>query len=76
MLTFEINPDGQVVEISCDQSGLNRFIEQLSRLTASVGHIHLKTPSWAGNELGEKVRTEQNILVHHVIVTLVGEKHD
>lgn len=32
--------------------------------------MHLMTPSWGGDELGEEKQVEENALVHHVRIAL------
>jgi hypothetical protein len=54
------------VEIYCDREGLDSFIFYLESLRKNGGHIHLKTPAWAGSELSEKLQGRDTILVNHV----------
>jgi len=73
MLTFEINPDREVVEVHADSAGLAYLIEQLTWLKQKVDqgeceHIHLMTPDWGGSGLSSD---PQNVsgkfsVVHHV----------
>ena len=71
-LTVESLPSKNEIAIFCDSEGLNTLIEQLEILKKHKGHVHLMTPSWAGNELTENKQTPDNQLVHHVRVTLMS----
>ena len=74
MLTFELSPDGDELEIHCDQEGLDVLLRTLHRLADSKSslprHDHLMTPGWAGNELTEEKQGEQNTLLNKVTVRL------
>ena len=77
MLTIEIR-DGEKatqgkaeVEIFCDQEGLSLLIRQLQLLKTAPDHVHLMTPSWAGNELSETTVGEGTSLINHLRVTLL-----
>jgi hypothetical protein len=70
-LTVESMPANNEIEIFCDSEGLDALIDQLQILKKHKGHIHLMTPSWAGNELTENKQIVENSLVHHVRVTLL-----
>lgn len=70
-LTIESPPSKNEIEIFCDPEGLNALIEQLEILKKHKGHVHLMTPSWAGNELTENKQTPESQLIHHVRITLL-----
>jgi hypothetical protein len=77
MITVEIRDaekasEGKAeVEIFCDQDGLSLLIRQLGFLKQGPAHIHLMTPSWAGNELDETRLGEGTAIINHLKVTLV-----
>ena len=67
MLTFEINADGNMLEIHCDDDGIATLRRALSKLEKKpVEHEHLMSPSWAGNELTERIQGSGNSLLHQV----------
>jgi hypothetical protein len=70
LLTFELGPDGEELEIHCDQRGLGELIRILSRLAQAngQGHEHLMTPASGGVELSEERQGEANRLLHKVTV--------
>ena len=77
MLTIEIRDaekarDGQAeVEIFCDQEGLSLLLRQLEFLKKGPAHVHLMTPSWAGNELNETRLGKETVLINHLKITLL-----
>lgn len=72
MLTFELKGAGTQLEIHGDEAGLAELVVVLQRLlkTGHVGHDHLATPSWGGNELSENVQGPQNVIVNAVTIHL------
>lgn len=74
LLTFELIPDGDEVEIHCDQQGLEELLRLLNGLANSESplpkHEHLMTPSWAGHELTEEQQGEKNTLMNKVTIRL------
>lgn len=75
MLTIEIrdaakaNASMAEVEIFCDAEGLELLTQQLEHLKKGSTHVHLMTPAWAGNELGEKTFGNETVLVNHLRIT-------
>jgi hypothetical protein len=72
VLTFEIKKSGDEIEVHCDHDGLQALKEQLDFLmtqSASM-HVHLATPSWAGNELTEEPQGVHGRLIHQVTIHL------
>ena len=69
LLTVEYNEKG-VVEIHCDQEGLESLLTKLGLLKERGGHEHLKTPAWAGYELTEERQGHDNQLINHVKIIL------
>jgi len=65
LLTVEYSPKG-VVEIHCDEEGLDLLMSRLSVLKERGGHDHLKTPAWAGDELTEGKQNASNELINHL----------
>lgn len=76
MITIEIKDADQIsigraeVEIFCDAEGLKDLQRQLNFLMNGTTHVHLATPSWAGNELDEEVQGKGNLLIHQL--TIIG----
>ena len=74
MITTEIKdisrPKSSEVEIYMDRDGLSFLIKKLKTLESKGGHVHLMTPSWAGNELNEQLVGEGNTLVNHLCIIL------
>jgi hypothetical protein len=68
VLTVEYGND--VVEINCDEGGLDLLIRKLQMLKKNGGHQHLMTPSWAGDELTENKQGPDNILINHLRIAL------
>ena len=54
-LTVEID-QSEIPEVAIcfDRQGLDFLISKLEHLKTHVDHLHLMTPSWAGNELTEE----------------------
>lgn len=52
MLSFQIVNDE--IQIYCDQKGLDSFIKALERLKADGDHIHLRSPSFLGQDIDDK----------------------
>ncbi|MDH5669749.1 MAG: Imm32 family immunity protein [Nitrospira sp.] len=75
MLTVEIRDAEKTasgmaeVEIFCDANGLAMLSRQLEHLQKGVTHVHLMTPAWAGQELGEATFGEGTQLIHHLKIT-------
>jgi hypothetical protein len=73
MLTFETNPEGDVVEVHADSAGLTHLIEQLIWLKQKVDegeceHTHLMTEDWGGSGLSSDPQdlSGKSSLAHHV----------
>jgi hypothetical protein len=71
LLTFEYDRKAETIEIHGDEEGLKSLIQALEKLIVNTkeghfNHDHLKTVSWAGNELSEEPKSAE--LVHHVKV--------
>ena len=66
LLTFELGPDGEELEIHLDRRGLSELVRILSGLAQANGqtHDHLMTPAWGGVELSEEQQGEANRLLH------------
>jgi|1185.fasta_scaffold577865_1 hypothetical protein len=80
MITIELrdaakaNEGSTEVEIFCDSEGLALLSKQLEHLKSGSSHVHLRTPAWAGNELGEKPFGKGTILINHLRVTMIPRK--
>ncbi len=77
MITIELRDaakavDGMTeVEIVCDSDGLTLLSKQLEHLKSGSSHVHLMTPAWAGNELGETPFGHETNLVNHLRITML-----
>jgi Immunity protein 32 len=70
-LSFEVkdldNPELTEVAVCFDDEGLDLLIKKLSWLKYKKDHLHLMTPSWAGNELSpDKCGGADYSLINHV----------
>jgi hypothetical protein len=80
MITIEIrnaekaNEGIAEVEIFCDSEGLSLLSKQIEHLKAGSSHVHLMTPAWAGNELGEKTFGNETILINHLRITMLPKQ--
>lgn len=55
-LTVELQKGSSPEVALCfDREGLDLLIRKLEWLRSRVDHLHLMTPSWAGNELTENI---------------------
>lgn len=72
LLTVEYDEREEELDVVCDPDGLDKLIKELNKLRTNGGHIHLMTPSWAGNELTEERQTPNNLLINHMRVVLVN----
>ncbi len=72
MLTFEIRPDADEIQVHGDVTGLRVLRAEIDALLEAdcQTHVHLATPSWAGTALTEETQGEGNKLVHLVTVFL------
>jgi len=79
MITIEIKDADQIgenraeVEIYCDSDGVIELRRQLDFLGRGETHIHLASPSWAGNELGDIPYGRNTVLIHQVTVFKIPE---
>ncbi len=69
LLTFEMDPQGDRLEIHVNQEGLNDFIRHLEDLKNPHNDpIHLMTPDWGGRELSKEKQDREKrrgTLVNH-----------
>jgi hypothetical protein len=70
VLTFELSPTGDEIQIHCDAEGVQTLIRSLARLAQKMtsDHDHLMTPSWAGHELTDEKQGQANRLVNMVTI--------
>ncbi|MBN8734383.1 MAG: immunity protein 32 [Acidobacteria bacterium] len=68
MLTFELNKDGDQLEIHADSAGMDRLIAALRRVAATKNHEHMATPSWRGTELSEELQSQGSSLLNSVSI--------
>ena len=66
MLVFELTADGDELEIHADEAGLAVLQKHLAHLVRGSSHVHLKTPSWAGDELTEVAQAVDHRVLNHV----------
>ncbi len=66
LLTFELNDDGDMLEIHGDQKGLEYLAEILLDLAKeeSADHAHLMTDDWGGSGLSNEVQGVANNLLN------------
>jgi hypothetical protein len=73
MLSFSTKKSGHLIQLYCDDAGIAKLIDVLSKLRGSGSHIHLRAPPAGGNDLscetpfGEEAATE-------VIITHGGDQ--
>ncbi|WP_316357967.1 Imm32 family immunity protein [Candidatus Neptunichlamydia sp. REUL1] len=68
LLTFESDTKNELIEVHCDQKGLEKLkciIDSLL-LTDAPDHVHLMTKSWGGNELSDEQQSPENTIANHV----------
>jgi hypothetical protein len=69
MLTFELKPKHDVLELHCDDEGLKILTRLLGFLeTKQIDHQHLMSPTWSGNELTETRQGTDTTLLHQVTI--------
>ena len=70
LLTFEMSPDGELLEIHANSKGLESLIKILTAvLERNMGdHTHLMIPDWGGTELSNEKQGSGNVLIPHVKV--------
>lgn len=73
LLTFELQLDGDCVEIHADSDGLEVFIKELLCLKQRVDngeceHSHLMTDNWGGDDLSIEMQNKSGEykLIQHV----------
>ena len=77
MVTVEIRDAAKTsagmaeVEVFCDADGLAMLLKKLEHLKTGLGHVHLMTPAWAGNELDEKTFGNGTELINHLRITML-----
>lgn len=69
MLTVEYNQEREAVELYCDVEGLDRLLRKLTWLKERGGHLHFRTPTWAGDELTEELQGAGNRLINHLVIS-------
>jgi hypothetical protein len=70
---YQINDGRAEVEIFCDTEGLQELMRQLGFLVSGSSHVHLASPSWAGNELGELSFGSGNTIVHQATIVKIPD---
>lgn len=73
ILTVEHDEKHENVDIFCDKEGIELLLKKLTFLINNGGHVHLMTPSWAGNELTEDKQGTDTVLINHLKITLKPE---
>jgi hypothetical protein len=71
MLSFSITNSGRTIQIDCDDAGISKLIDVLSKLPDSGTHIHLWGPPIA-NDLSTRTPFG-NDAVQEVIITHGGD---
>ncbi len=66
-LTFELRERHNVLDIHCNDEGLENLIDALTLLVEGKhDHLHLMTPSWGGVDLSENKQSETSTLLNQV----------
>ena len=70
MLTFELRPDGDEIELHGDREGFLELAQALMDLATKgeIDHEHFMTEDWGGGRLSNVRQGLDNRLVHHVKV--------
>jgi hypothetical protein len=76
MLTFELTPDGDELEVHFDSHGAEELMKYLRKAVEHSDHQHLMTLQWGGGELTEEVQGEFNKLIHHVKLMVWPSRKD
>ncbi len=66
LLTFELDKDGEMLEIHGNKEGLKSLISILLKATETGDHSHMMTASWGGEELTDEKQCDENKLINHV----------
>jgi len=66
MLVFELNADGDELEIHADRAGLLELKTQIDQLLSSESHAHLNTVAWGGTELSDQPQGAGHRALNHV----------
>ena len=70
MIVFEYNSKDEVLEIHGTPDDLQNLAIILNKLSNRIGdHEHLMTPSWSGDELSEKLVSNNDKLINHVKIS-------
>lgn len=80
MLTVEIGLNENLdcrkeVEVYFDKEGLDFLLNRLQQLKdGKTDHYNLMTKSWGDGELTEEKHKENNLLAHHLRLTLINQQ--
>lgn len=68
LLTFELDPDNEILEIHGNQVGLEKLRNVIDSLLAKNknDHTHLMSENWGGNELSDDKQCSDNEIINHV----------
>lgn len=70
LLTFELNSDGDEIDIHCNEVGLYYLKDIIENLLNNIklkkDHSHLMTKSWGGDGLTEEKQSSSSTLLHKV----------
>ncbi len=72
MLTFEFDKENELLEIHGDSDDFIKLAELINSLAKAPPpeHIHLMSPDWGGDFLGNEQQCDENELIHHVKLML------
>ncbi len=70
MLSFELCPSGDQIEIHADAEGIAFLVKTLQRVSATRQHDHLIAPEWGGQELTSELQKPDNESIKKVTVVV------
>lgn len=76
MLTFELTPDGDELEVHFDARGAEVLMKYLQQAVEHSDHQHLMTAEWGGTELSAEAQGQQSKLIHHVKLMIWPEPNE
>lgn len=70
MLSFQIVDSGKVIQVFCDDDGLDMLIAKLINMkNKNLGHMHLRAPSAGGDILNDKTPWGDDAVAEVIVST-------